>query len=218
MFRILMPSIRPPLSTLRPVALVSSFRLHTTPSSTPFDADDGNEFLQPIEEVIPEASSSTRITPITSSQKGADREPIDKTWRAHREAMKRKFPEGWDPPKRLSRDNMDRLRAMHKSDPGTFTTPVLAQEFKISVEAVRRILKSRWEPSEEKLARKKDEETRKKDERLMLYKEMRARRDKWRESQRQLRGTSDVQPRSSSPRPHDGSRSRASGNDGFMLR
>lgn len=41
---------------------------------------------------------------------------------------------------------MSGLRLLHHTDPHTFSTPVLAERFKISPEAVRRILKSRWEP------------------------------------------------------------------------
>jgi len=38
-------------------------------------------------------------------------------------------------------------------DPETFSTPVLAERFRISPEAVRRILRGRWEPSPEERAR-----------------------------------------------------------------
>lgn len=42
---------------------------------------------------------------------------------------------------------------MHAQHPEVFTTPVLAEKFKISPEAVRRILKSKWEPSREQRAK-----------------------------------------------------------------
>jgi hypothetical protein len=45
---------------------------------------------------------------------------------------------------------MDGLRELHKLDSAKFSTPVLAYRFKISPEAVRRILKSKWAPSSEK--------------------------------------------------------------------
>ncbi|KAG8982634.1 Required for respiratory growth protein 9 mitochondrial [Tulasnella sp. JGI-2019a] len=229
MFRLLISSYsRASVNTSRRVAPTTILsraisQPHDTKTSpSPFDTefDDHTESFQPIEEILPEPSSSTRPTPITSSQKGADREPLEKTWRAHREAMRRKFPEGWNPPKRLSRDNMDRLRTMHKSDPEKFTTPVLAEEFRISVEAVRRILKSRWEPSEERVAKRVDEDMRKKEANLAMYKEMRARRDKWKEHQRQLGASTKSTPNHSrrppSSRPVDGVR-RAPSNDSFML-
>lgn len=71
-------------------------------------------------------------------------------WRHHRAAIKAAHPEGWAPPKKLSREAMDGLRFMHSQNPEVFTTPILAEKFRISPEAVRRILKSKWEPSRER--------------------------------------------------------------------
>lgn len=62
--------------------------------------------------------------------------------------MKLKFPDGWDPPKKLSRDQMEQVRSLHKLDPERFDVPALKEQFKISSEAVRRILRSRWVPAE----------------------------------------------------------------------
>ncbi|OSX60995.1 hypothetical protein POSPLADRAFT_1047288 [Postia placenta MAD-698-R-SB12] len=75
--------------------------------------------------------------------------PTPHAHKAHRTTLKKAFPEGWAPPRRLSREAMDGLRAMHAADPEMFATPVLAERFRISPEAVRRILKSRWEPTRE---------------------------------------------------------------------
>ena len=66
-------------------------------------------------------------------------------WLVHRQALKEKFPEGWRPPKRLSREAIVLLRLLQRSDPAQFTTPVLAERFKISPEAVRRILRTQFE-------------------------------------------------------------------------
>ncbi|KAJ6588755.1 hypothetical protein B0H19DRAFT_893515, partial [Mycena capillaripes] len=71
-------------------------------------------------------------------------------WTAHRAALKSAFPGGWDPPRKLSREAMDGLRQLHRVDPERFTTPVLAERFRVSPEAVRRILKSRWAPPADK--------------------------------------------------------------------
>lgn len=71
-------------------------------------------------------------------------------WRRHRRALKDAHPDGWSPPKKLSREAMDGLRIMHAQNPDVFTTPILAEKFRISPEAVRRILKSKWEPTREK--------------------------------------------------------------------
>jgi Neugrin len=39
---------------------------------------------------------------------------------------------------------MDELRALHAQDPYVWTTPQLAETYRVSPEAVRRILKSKW--------------------------------------------------------------------------
>ena len=70
-------------------------------------------------------------------------------WRNQKEALKNKFKEGWNPMKKLSPDALEGIRHLHAMAPDKFTTPVLAQEFKVSPEAIRRILKSKWRPSEE---------------------------------------------------------------------
>lgn len=44
---------------------------------------------------------------------------------------------------------MEGIRHLHATQPGKFTTPVLADHFKVSAEAIRRILKSKWQPSDE---------------------------------------------------------------------
>ena len=55
---------------------------------------------------------------------------------------------------------MDGLRSLHAFDKDTFSCAVLADKFKISPEAVRRILRSKWEPSREKRARLAERERR----------------------------------------------------------
>ncbi|KAF7346229.1 putative neugrin-like protein [Mycena sanguinolenta] len=93
--------------------------------------------------------------------KPATQQRTPSEWRTHRAALKESFPQGWDPPRKLSREAMEGLRQLHRVDPTTFTTPVLAERFRVSPEAVRRILKSRWEPPVErkkKLVRKAAEE------------------------------------------------------------
>lgn len=73
--------------------------------------------------------------------------------RLHRDRMKRSFPQGWSPPHKLSRQAMDGLRVLHAHDPEKFSTPKLAERFRISPEAVRRILRGQWEPTPEQRAR-----------------------------------------------------------------
>jgi hypothetical protein len=80
-------------------------------------------------------------------------DPTPSRWAQHRASMKTKFPKGWAPPRKLSRAAMDGLRALHAHDPDTFSTPVLADKFRISPEAVRRILRGKWQPTPEQRAR-----------------------------------------------------------------
>jgi len=70
-------------------------------------------------------------------------------WQAHKAALKEKLNgEAWNPRKKLSPDTMDGIRHLNSTQPEKFTTPVLAQHFKVSPEAIRRILKSKWQPSD----------------------------------------------------------------------
>lgn len=65
-------------------------------------------------------------------------------WMTQKTALKDKFPDGWSPRKKLSPDAMEGIRGLHQQDPNKYTTSVLAEQFKTSPEAIRRILKSKW--------------------------------------------------------------------------
>lgn len=70
-------------------------------------------------------------------------------WAIYKEALKEKLGgEAWNPRKKLSPDTMEGIRHLNNTQPDKFTTPVLAEHFKISPEAIRRILKSNWKPSD----------------------------------------------------------------------
>ncbi|TFK49076.1 hypothetical protein OE88DRAFT_1616181, partial [Heliocybe sulcata] len=70
-------------------------------------------------------------------------------WLAHHQQVKKKFPNGWDPPRKLSRPAMDQVRELHHMDPTTASVAVLADRFRVSPDAIRRILRSKWQPSRE---------------------------------------------------------------------
>ena len=71
-------------------------------------------------------------------------------WQSQKAALLNKFGTAtWSPRKRLSPDALSGIRALHAQYPLKYTTPVLAAQFQISPEAIRRILKSKWTPSEE---------------------------------------------------------------------
>ncbi|KAF5017270.1 hypothetical protein F66182_10821 [Fusarium sp. NRRL 66182] len=68
-------------------------------------------------------------------------------WKAQKAALKEKFPQGWRPRKRLSPDALAGIRALNAQFPEVYTTAALADKFKVSPEAIRRILRSKWAPT-----------------------------------------------------------------------
>lgn len=71
-------------------------------------------------------------------------------WAVQKAAVKAKLNgEAWNPRKKLSPDTMEGIRHLNQTQPDKFTTPILANYFKVSPEAIRRILKSKWRPSDE---------------------------------------------------------------------
>jgi hypothetical protein len=111
--------------------------------------------------------------------------PTPLRWAQHRASLKAKFPEGWAPPHKLSRAAMDGLRALHAHDPDTFTTPVLSEKFRISPEAVRRILRGKWQPTQEQRARLLERERQHRQDRIRSKSAMEragATESKWRKT------------------------------------
>lgn len=70
-------------------------------------------------------------------------------WLVQKEALKKKFPNGWAPPKRLSPDALAGIRALNAQFPDVYNVPTLSAHFKVSAENIRRILKSKWQPSQD---------------------------------------------------------------------
>lgn len=87
-------------------------------------------------------------------------------WQVQKAALGRKFGEAkWQPRKKLSPDAVEGIKALHSQYPDTYTTPVLAEQFKVSPEVIRRILKSKWQPNDEE-ARRRSERWNKRGERI----------------------------------------------------
>lgn len=81
--------------------------------------------------------------------------PKKERWQIDKAALKQKFGgEGWNPRKRLSPDTLEGIRALHSSDPATYSTQTLAEHFQVTPDAIRRILKSKWQPSAEDSAKR----------------------------------------------------------------
>ncbi|KAK5175730.1 Required for respiratory growth protein 9 mitochondrial [Saxophila tyrrhenica] len=91
---------------------------------------------------------------------GSTTSAYDKTkrdpWKVQKEALVNKFGEtGWKPRKRLSPDTLEGIRALHKSDTAAYSTAKLSEQFKITPEAIRRILKSKWRPNEDEVEKRR---------------------------------------------------------------
>lgn len=97
--------------------------------------------------------------------------PVAETWGEHRAAIKAKYPERWNPTKKVSREAMDAIRQLHKQDAETYPSWVLAQRFMISPEAVKRILKSNFRMSEGKVEEKVMKERKRRIERMKTMRE-----------------------------------------------
>lgn len=91
----------------------------------------------------PTDSPSTDSTDPSSTPRRRSQEP----WQVQKAALKEKFPDGWQPRKRLSPDALAGIRALNAQFPDIYTTDALADKFQVSSEAIRRILKSHWRPN-----------------------------------------------------------------------
>ncbi|KAL5615427.1 hypothetical protein BROUX41_005473 [Berkeleyomyces rouxiae] len=77
-------------------------------------------------------------------------------WKIQRDSLRQKFPQGWSPLKRLSPDALAGIRALHAQFPDDFSTDKLAAKFEVSPEAIRRILRTKWQPSAEEEAERQN--------------------------------------------------------------
>lgn len=121
--------------------------------------------LDPSQPASNAASSSSSTSPSPSPRardkqpkRDSKRPPIPKEeWQVQKAALTAKFGgTAWAPRKRLSPDAMDCIRALQDQFPNQMNTEVLAREFEVSPEAIRRILRRRWEPSADQEADRRD--------------------------------------------------------------
>ena len=115
------------------------------------DSKIGNEDAGPAAPKTRKSSQSLHVSK-TANEKttgGHEREG----WQIQKQALAEKFGSAhWAPRKRLSPDALDGIRKLHAQYPEKYTTPELARQFEVSPEAIRRILKSKWRPSDEEEA------------------------------------------------------------------
>jgi hypothetical protein len=106
----------------------------------------------PSKPTSPKSSPTETLLPIFSKQ-AAQQEPEQPEipeWKLRKAAIRTKINgERWNPPRKVSPDAQDLMRALNAEHPLEFTPNVLRKHFGISYESVRRILKSKWEPSTE---------------------------------------------------------------------
>lgn len=98
--------------------------------------------------------SSQALQPI---DKRAEVQKPKEEWQIQKAALKKKFgDQPWNPRKRISPDAIAGVKSLHASDPATYSTERLSQYFQISPDAVRRILKSSWQPNEEEVVHRRE--------------------------------------------------------------
>lgn len=74
-------------------------------------------------------------------------------WKAQKMAISKKLKgQRWNPSKRLSREEMEGLRLIKSQFPH-LNASQLGQQFKVSPDVVRRILASKWRPTEDEMGR-----------------------------------------------------------------
>jgi Neugrin len=92
----------------------------------------------------------TRVLERSASTFGTQMKRQREGWQVQKAALEAKFgKQSWAPRKKLSPDALDGIRALHAQFPNKYTTPVLADQFEVSPEAIRRILKGKWQPDED---------------------------------------------------------------------
>ncbi|OMJ28813.1 Required for respiratory growth protein 9, mitochondrial [Smittium culicis] len=58
--------------------------------------------------------------------------------------------QSWNPQKKLARASLEKIRLLNKEYPNIYTINKLSQDFKVSFEAIRRILKSKFVPDQKR--------------------------------------------------------------------
>ena len=97
----------------------------------------------------PKIAPKPAAQPVAQPDNTQPRPQTAEEWRLQKAKLKEKFPDGWKPRKRLSPDALAGIRALNAQFPDVYTTQNLADRFEMSAEAIRRILKSKWQPDEE---------------------------------------------------------------------
>ncbi|PBP20331.1 mitochondrion organization and biogenesis protein [Diplocarpon rosae] len=111
----------------------------------------------------PESHGITTKKPVPNTRTAEESNPIQKIipddwedrrepWMKAKEKIKQKYPEGYQPMKKLSPDAIAGIRALHAQMPDHYTVPLLSREFEVSPESIIRILRTKWKPNAEEEA------------------------------------------------------------------
>ena len=150
-------SVKPTVPSI-PAEVVSQPVLKGVKKGKPNSSDTPSDGHASVPTQTPKGSRLDSTSKADTQNKSARPPTVKKEpWQAQKEALQKKFgSEGWNPRKKLSPDTIDGIRALNQQYPDKYPTPVLAEKFKVSAEAIRRILKSKWRPSPEKAAERRE--------------------------------------------------------------
>lgn len=137
--------------------------LHRVPNNVPLKPDTNISARKVIKFITPEkvkledksddnkSGPDKKLDGVNSSSKSQPATAVDRRpeWAKRKEAVKKSIKgERWNPSKKLSKTEMEGVRLIKRHNPD-ITSSELAAQFKVSPEAIRRILKSKWVPTEE---------------------------------------------------------------------
>ncbi|KAG9291714.1 hypothetical protein G9A89_011999 [Geosiphon pyriformis] len=95
-------------------------------------------------------------------------------WLKNKFAVKENLQfQGWNPKKKVPREDMEKIRWLHREIPKDFTVPKLAETYQISEQAIKRILRSNFQPDAKYIERQKMKKAKKVTQALSRYKENR---------------------------------------------
>ncbi|OMH80064.1 Required for respiratory growth protein 9, mitochondrial [Zancudomyces culisetae] len=85
-------------------------------------------------------------------EESADKDVSEQSvgWRTRRDEWKRLGNGHWNPKKKVSRETMEKMRMLHNQYPDVFDIKRLSTDYRISFEAVRRILRSKFTPTDKR--------------------------------------------------------------------
>ncbi|SCV05307.1 LANO_0H04588g1_1 [Lachancea nothofagi CBS 11611] len=92
--------------------------------------------------------NSSSLTQAENSDKSLRLNSKAPAWKLQKLALNTKFEgQQWSPKKKLSREQMESIRLLKNQFP-QMTASQLGEQFQVSPEVIRRILKSKWQPDE----------------------------------------------------------------------